>query len=114
MPLKKPTNWKMIGKMVAVGLGCCIGGPALVIYVTPTPEELFSRYNPDLQKRSLANREKKQEEFDHFAMRLREYSKNDKPIWLVAADDEKKEKEMKMEQIRRRNEKQNEDNLSSS
>ncbi|KAI6248830.1 Assembly factor cbp4 [Erysiphe necator] len=93
MPVKKPTNWKMIAKMTAVGLGCCIGGPALVIYVTPTPEELFSRYNPELQKRSLQNREKTKEEFDHFAMKLRDYAKHDKPIWLVAEDADRKARE---------------------
>ncbi|POS87117.1 hypothetical protein EPUL_002107 [Erysiphe pulchra] len=104
MPVKRPTNWKMIAKMTAVGLGCCIGGPALVIYVTPTPEELFSRYNPELQKRSLANREKQQKEFDHFAMRLREYSKSDRPIWLVAEDADKKAREARNIKRQRREE----------
>lgn len=72
------------------------------MYVSPTPEELFSRYNPDLQKRSLANRDKKEKDFDDFVMRLREYSKNDKPIWQVVADVEKKEREDKIEEARRR------------
>ncbi|MCJ1250356.1 assembly factor cbp4 [Trapelia coarctata] len=66
----------------------CIGGPALVIYVTPTEEELFKRYNPELQKRSLENRQGRQQEFDDFVGRLKEYSKSDKPIWEVAAEDE--------------------------
>lgn len=100
--MKRPTNWRMLSKMTAVGLLCCIGGPALVVYVSPTPEELFSRYNPDLQKRSLANRDKKEKDFDDFVMRLREYSKNDKPIWQVVADVEKKEREDKIEEARRR------------
>jgi len=77
----------------------CIGGPALIYYVTPTEEELFmvnlhslltrqqgcaaadpsQRYNPELQRRSLENRQQKQENFDAFVGRLKEYSKSDKP-----------------------------------
>lgn len=49
------------------------------MWLTPTEEELFSRYNPELQRRSLENRQQKQEEFDNFVMRLKEYSKSDKP-----------------------------------
>ncbi|KAF2499535.1 CBP4-domain-containing protein [Lophium mytilinum] len=70
-------------KMVASGLIMCIGGPALVMWVTPTEEELFLRYNPELQKRSLENRREKQEDFDQFVNNLKEYSKSDKPIWAV-------------------------------
>ena len=61
----------------------CIGGPALVYYVTPSEEELFSRYNPELQKRSLERRQEKQEDFDNFVGRLKEYSKSEKPIWAA-------------------------------
>lgn len=57
----------------------CVGGPALVYYVSPTEEELFKKYNPDLQKKSLANRHEKQQEFDEFVSKLKEYSKSDKP-----------------------------------
>lgn len=56
-----------------------MGGPYLVIYVTPTEEELFKRYNPDLQRRSLENRQARQQDFDTFTSRLKEYSKSDKP-----------------------------------
>lgn len=48
-------------------------------YVSPTEEELFKKYNPDLQKKSLANRDQKQQEFDEFVSKLKEYSKSDKP-----------------------------------
>jgi CBP4 len=61
------------------GATLCIGGPALVYYVTPTEEELFKRYNPDLQRRSLENRLSKQQDFDKFVTNLKEYSKSDKP-----------------------------------
>lgn len=48
------------------------------MYVQPTEEELFKRYNPDLQKKSLANREQRQKEFDVFVTKLKEQSKSDK------------------------------------
>lgn len=57
----------------------CIGGPALIYYVTPTEEELFLRYNPELQRRSLERRQEKQEDFDNFVGRLKEYSRSEKP-----------------------------------
>lgn len=37
------------------------------------------RYNPELQKRSLENRIGKQQDFDDFVTRLKEYSRSDKP-----------------------------------
>lgn len=65
------------------GLTCCVGGPALIYYVSPTEEELFLRYNPELQKRSLENRVGKQEDFDNFVARLKEYSKSDRPSMFL-------------------------------
>jgi hypothetical protein len=61
------------------GALCCIGGPALIYYVSPSEEELFLKYNPELQKRSLENRIQKQQDFDDFVGKLKEYSKSDKP-----------------------------------
>jgi CBP4 len=61
-----------------------VGGPALIVYVSPTEEELFLRYNPELQKRSLENRKEKQEDFDNFVGKLKEYSKSDKTSTLAA------------------------------
>lgn len=49
------------------------------MWVTPTDEELFKKYNPELQKRSLERRYEKQKEFDDFVGKLKEYSKSDKP-----------------------------------
>lgn len=66
-----------------------VGGPALVMWVSPTEEELFLRYNPELQKRSLENRLGKQEDFENFVSKLKKYSKSDKTIWDAAADDER-------------------------
>ncbi|KAF1978153.1 CBP4-domain-containing protein [Bimuria novae-zelandiae CBS 107.79] len=70
-------------KAIGAGAALCIGGPALVMYVTPTEEEIFKKYNPDLQKRALAQREARQEEFNNFVMNLREAAKSDKPIWAA-------------------------------
>jgi hypothetical protein len=49
------------------------------MWLTPTEEELFLKYNPELQKRSLENRQQKQQDFDDFVNRLKVYSKSDKP-----------------------------------
>ena len=72
------------------GAVCCIGGPALVYYVSPTEEELFLKYNPELQKRSLENRLQKQQDFDDFVGKLKEYSKSDKTSMFAQSDMEHK------------------------
>ncbi|TVY36804.1 Assembly factor cbp4 [Lachnellula occidentalis] len=92
----KPTNWAMYGKMALAGGICCIGGPALIYWVAPTEEELFLKYNPELQKRSLENRQEKQEDFDNFVKRLKVLSKSDKPIWEAAAIADKEDRESKI------------------
>lgn len=46
--------------------------------LTPTEEELFKRYNPDLQKKSLENRGKREQEFDDFVTTIKEAAKSDK------------------------------------
>ncbi|KAF1997945.1 CBP4-domain-containing protein [Amniculicola lignicola CBS 123094] len=74
----------------ASGAALCIGGPALVWYITPTEEEIFKKYNPELQKRSLEQRGQRQQEFDDFVMKLREAAKSDKPIWTVQKEMEEK------------------------
>jgi len=86
-------------KMSAAGLAMCIGGPALVYYVSPTEEELFKRYNPELQRRSLENRYQKQADFDNFVTNLKEYSKSDKHIWHAAAEAELKRAEEAKQKI---------------
>ncbi|KAL2023580.1 hypothetical protein VTK56DRAFT_2188 [Thermocarpiscus australiensis] len=86
---KKPFNWWLWTKMLAVGGVICVGGPALTMWLQPTDEELFQKYNPELQKRSLERRYERQKEFDDFVVKLKEYSKSDKPIWIVQAEAEK-------------------------
>jgi hypothetical protein len=61
-------------------------------YVTPAEGEVFKRFNPDLQKRNLELREQRLKNNEEFVSKLIEYSKSDKPIWVVAAEEEKREK----------------------
>merc|ERR1739838_1098625 len=83
-------------KSLGGGLVILIGGPALIRYVQPTEEELFKRYNPDLQRRSLEGREERLKEANEFIDRLKEYSKSDKPIWTVWKEEALAEKKRKM------------------
>ncbi|EAQ89666.1 hypothetical protein CHGG_06285 [Chaetomium globosum CBS 148.51] len=75
--------------MLVAGGAIIVGGPALTRWVQPTDEELFQKYNPELQKRSLERRFERQQEFDDFVNRLKRDSKSDKPIWTVQAEAEK-------------------------
>lgn len=61
-------------------------------YVTPSETELFSKFNPELQKRNLELRDKRQQDYQEFLDQLKEYSKSDKPIWVAAADAQAKAK----------------------
>lgn len=63
----------------ARGAVVSVGGPMFTYWITPTEEELRSRYNPDLLKKSIEMREEREQEFDDFVTRLKEYSKSDKP-----------------------------------
>ena len=73
------------------------------------------RYNPELQKRSLANREQAQKDFDNFVGKLKEYSKSSKTstcsqrlqllllltsatVWDVAAEDQARIKAQALEE----------------
>ncbi|KAI0019060.1 CBP4-domain-containing protein [Xylariomycetidae sp. FL0641] len=85
-------------KMLAVGGAVCVGGPAFVMWVQPTEEELFQRYNPDLQRKSLERRHEREQEFDDFVTKLKEYSKSDKPIWVVQEEEARKRKEQSLRQ----------------
>ncbi|KAL8839636.1 MAG: hypothetical protein Q9170_001642 [Blastenia crenularia] len=104
-------------KMAATLVVFSVGGPALIYYVQPTDEELFKKYNPELQKRSLENREQRQQDFDNFVNKLKGYSKSDKPsnwtvlilrpsadkiaVWEVAAADEAHTKANALEEQKR-------------
>ncbi|KAI0173652.1 CBP4-domain-containing protein [Hypoxylon sp. FL1284] len=85
-------------KMLAAGGAICVGGPALVLWVQPTDEELFKKYNPELQKKSLERRYEKQKDFDDFVSQLKQYSKSDKPIWMVEEEANRKKKEEMLRQ----------------
>ncbi|KAF9887960.1 assembly factor cbp4 [Aspergillus nanangensis] len=73
-------------KMLGTGIVICVGGPALVQAIRPTDDELFKRYNPDLQKRSLEEGDRRAQEFDDYVNRLKEWSKSDKSIWYAAQE----------------------------
>ncbi|KIW47185.1 uncharacterized protein PV06_02781 [Exophiala oligosperma] len=83
----------MYAKMAAVFLTCCIGGPALMYYVTPSEGEVFKRFSPDLQKRNLELRDQRTKDYEVFLGQLKEYSKSDKPIWTAAAEAQAKARE---------------------
>ena len=68
-------------------------------YVTPTEGEVFKRFNPDLQKRNLELREQRLKNNEEFVSKLIEYSKSDKPIWVAAAEDEKRMREERARKI---------------
>lgn len=77
-----------------------IGGPSLMYYVTPSEGELFQRFSPELQASNLANRARRQREYEDFVGKLKEYSKSDKPIWEAAADAQRRDKELLLERER--------------
>ncbi|PGG95327.1 assembly factor CBP4 [Helicocarpus griseus UAMH5409] len=75
-------------KMLGIGGVLCIGGPALVQYLRPSEEELFKRFNPELQKRNIETREKRQQDFDTFVTQLKTHAKSDKSIWQAMKESE--------------------------
>lgn len=79
----------------------CVGGPMLTVYLMPTDEELFKKYNPELQKRSLERREERLAEFDEWLANLKRQSKINKPIWVVQEEEAKAAREAKFEEERR-------------
>ncbi|EGD85021.1 hypothetical protein H112_08745 [Trichophyton rubrum D6] len=81
-------------KMLVGGAVLIIGGPAMVDYLRPTDEELFKRFNPEIQKRNLENRERRQQEFDHFMTQLKERTSSSRNMWdtsKTAEEDKKKQ-----------------------
>ncbi|RVX69474.1 hypothetical protein B0A52_06538 [Exophiala mesophila] len=87
----------MYAKMAAVMVTFCVGGPALMYYVTPAEGELFKRFNPELQQRNLDLRNERLKNYEEFVTQLKEYSKSDKPIWVAAAEAQAKAKEQSVQ-----------------
>ncbi|RJE26355.1 hypothetical protein PHISCL_01328 [Aspergillus sclerotialis] len=73
-------------KMMAVGTVIVVGGPMFVQSIRPTDEELFQRYNPELQRRSIEEGPRRAQEFVDYTNKLKEWSKSDKSIWLAAKE----------------------------
>ncbi|KAH6888089.1 hypothetical protein B0T10DRAFT_67625 [Thelonectria olida] len=96
MAAKKPTNWWFWTKVLAGGAAVAVGGPAFTMWLTPSEEQLRSRYNPELLKKSLEGKEEREQEFNDFVTRLKEYSKSDKPIWIVVKEEEERKKKMQL------------------
>lgn len=46
--------------------------------IRPTDEELFQRYNPELQRRSIEEGPRRAQEFVDYTNKLKEWSKSDK------------------------------------
>ncbi|KAL1876414.1 hypothetical protein VTK73DRAFT_9353 [Phialemonium thermophilum] len=98
MAARSAVRWRLYTKMLVGGAVVCVGGPALTWYLRPTDEELFQKYNPELQRKSLEGRYEREKEFDDFVVKLKQYSKSNKPIWVVQAEEEQKEREAKIQE----------------
>ena len=94
------------------GLVIGVGGPLATNAIRPTDEELFERYNPELKKKSLEGRDRRQQDFDDFVRQLKEDSKSSKPseqiaesllsgqanaisVWVVQKERQEREKKAK-------------------
>ncbi|EGD93291.1 hypothetical protein TESG_00838 [Trichophyton tonsurans CBS 112818] len=86
-------------KMLVGGAVLVVGGPALVDYLRPTNEELFKRFNPEIQKRNLENRERRQQEFDHFMTQLKERTRSSRNIWDTSKTEEEDKKKQETQPV---------------
>ncbi|KAH0613891.1 uncharacterized protein H6S33_005777 [Morchella sextelata] len=93
-----------LAKMLGAGVVCCVGGPALVMWVQPDPDELFKKYNPELQKKSLEGREQRLKDHEEFIARLKAYSKDDRPVWVVAEEESKRQRQLLIDNKKRERE----------
>jgi hypothetical protein len=80
----------MWSKVIAVGLVVGVGGPLFTAWISPSEEEIRAKYNPELRQRSIEGKAAREAEFDQFVTKLKEYSKSDKPIWIVQKEEEEK------------------------
>ncbi|KAJ5151360.1 uncharacterized protein N7482_010612 [Penicillium canariense] len=78
-------------KVIGGGILISVGGPAFVQYLRPSDEELVKRYNPELQKRSAEQGDRKAQEFDDYVQKLKVWSKSDKSIWYAAQEERDRE-----------------------
>ncbi|KAM3560447.1 hypothetical protein ARSEF4850_003647 [Beauveria asiatica] len=98
--MPSPRNWGLWTKVIVAGVAVSVGGPALTYWVVPTEEELRSRYNPDLLKKSIEGRAGREAEFNDFVTKLKQYSKSDKPIWTVIKEEEESRKNQEAKETR--------------
>jgi len=83
----------MYAKMTVVFFAVAAGGPALMYYVTPAEGVIFSQFNPDLQKKSLALKDERLRQQEAYFAQLKEYAKSDKNIWIAMKEAEEKARE---------------------
>lgn len=88
--MAKPTNWRMWSKVIGVGIVVGVGGPLFTAWISPSEEEIRAKYNPELRQRSIEGKAAREAEFNEFVLKLKEYSKSDKPIWVVQKEEEEK------------------------
>lgn len=55
----------------------------MVQWLRPSDEELVQRYSPELKKRSQEQGTAKEQEFDDYVTKLKEWSKSDKSSTLT-------------------------------
>ena len=82
------TNVVTVGKLIRY-----LDLPRCLCFVIA--DEYLQKYNPDLQRRALENREDKLREANEFVAKLKEYSKDSRPIWTVQKEDELRQKILK-------------------
>lgn len=69
----------------------CLTRPADSI--TPSEEEIFQKFNPELQARNLALRDERRKNQQAFLDQLKEYSKSDKNMWVAEKEAQAKARE---------------------
>ena len=67
----------------------------------PSGDELVERFNPELKARHFANKERRLKEMELNSERMKEWSRSDKPIWMVQKEVEERELEQRREEKRR-------------
>ncbi|EGC49862.1 cytochrome b mRNA-processing protein 4 [Histoplasma capsulatum var. duboisii H88] len=87
-PSSEPENLQYDKLVLAPGATTSTKSRALVQYVRPTEEELFQKFNPELQKRNLETRDQRQKDFDSFVTQLKTHAKSDKSIWHAIKESE--------------------------
>ncbi|OAA72219.1 CBP4-like protein [Cordyceps fumosorosea ARSEF 2679] len=90
--MPSPRNWGLWTKVIVAGIAVSVGGPALTYWVVPTEEELRSRYNPDLLRKSIEGRAEREAEFNEMAV--------GGAVWTVIKEEEENQKRQEAKSTR--------------